>query len=861
MDPRLLALARPAPLVLPRRRSSRLLLLPRVSLARGRRRARVRLPFPLPPEAPAAQEEKVREPGRSLPDAVTPCEGWGLPVSALEAVAVNWSGVLGGDRPSGRLSRPVHGLSSSPSSHTGIVSDVPGRLSSGSSLAARGRGDACQRSLRNRPRSGSRLLQSPLPGGGGGWRPGIDLSHLNDFVQLTSFKMETVASVLLSVREGDFLASLDLKDAYFQIPIHGSSRKLLRFMSEGTVYQFKALCSGLSTAPQVFTRVFAAVSAWAHSRGIRLLRYLDDWLVLSSSEKKAKQSVRELLSLCHTLGIVINEKKSDLVSSQAAKYLGMTIDTVAGKVFPSLARVEKFLSVAERFCSMQSPPAQLWQVILGHLASLERLVPHGRLRMRSLQWHLKTQWSPRVSPSLASGVFAGGSETGSVLVDGEGPPVDGGSIRDTCVGSSPVFGRVFVGVGCSPPRSKRVRGVVRPGEVAAHQSSQNEGPVPGSSGISRRCQRSPCDRDVRQLHGCGVRQQTGGHGFPGPVFVDQPPSEMDGEFRRPSRCEVSARREQRPGRCSQPSRASCRDRVVSPPSGGEITFSCVGQSVNRPVCDLPQREAAPVLLASHGSPGRLRGCVSPSLGRPGSVRVPSGRSGDRPRPAVVACHDDSGRASLARGVVRRLAASTDPTTPGSALLGQAASATPLQSVPSRRPRAEASCVETLKRHYRKSGFSGRAARVLSGVLRKSSSRLYQSRWKIFCGWCRGRGVAPVNATVPVVVDFLIHLRQDKGLSVSAVVLALKGRDLAASREITTLLRSFSRSVNPVELRPPAWDVSLVLQSLTGAPYEPLRTCEERFLAQKTLFLLALASAKRIGELHALSYRVSYQGLG
>ena len=60
----------------------------------------------------------------------------------------------------------------------------------------------------------------------------------------------------------------------------------------------------------------------------------------------------------------------------------------------------------------------------------------------------------------------------------------------------------------------------------------------------------------------------------------------------------------------------------------------------------------------------------------------------------------------------------------------------------------------------------------------------------------------------------------------------------------------------MELRPPAWDVALVLQSLTGAPYEPLRTCDERFLAQKTLFLLALALAKRIGELHAFSYRVS-----
>ena len=70
------------------------------------------------------------------------------------------------------------------------------------------------------------------------------------------------------------------------------------------------------------------------------------------------------------------------------------------------------------------------------------------------------------------------------------------------------------------------------------------------------------------------------------------------------------------------------------------------------------------------------------------------------------------------------------------------------------------------------------------------------------------------------------------------VLALKGRDLSSSREITMLLHSFSRSVDPVELRPPAWDVALVLQSLTGAPYEPLRTCDERFLAQKTLFPMA-----------------------
>ena len=155
---------------------------------------------------------------------------------------------------------------------------------------------------------------------------------------------------------------------------------------------------------------------------------------------------------------------------------------------------------------------------------------------------------------------------------------------------------------------------------------------------------------------------------------------------------------------------------------------------------------------------------------------------------------------------------------------------------------------------------------MSRCVRESTSNVYQSKWLTFCNWCRGRGVAPVNASVPLIVDFFRNLVRDKGLSVPAVrgyraslnsVFALKGRDLAASREVSMLFRSFSKSARPERLRPPNWDVSLVLQSLTRAPYEPLRSADERFLAQKTLFLLALASAKRIGELHALSYCVSH----
>ena len=102
----------------------------------------------------------------------------------------------------------------------------------------------------------------------GAWRLVIDLSTLNLRIQQTSFKIEALQSVLLSVRPGDWMVSLDLKDAYLRVPMHPDSRKFLRFMVGGKVYQFKVLCFGLSTALQVFTRVMAPVSAILHRMGV-----------------------------------------------------------------------------------------------------------------------------------------------------------------------------------------------------------------------------------------------------------------------------------------------------------------------------------------------------------------------------------------------------------------------------------------------------------------------------------------------------------------------------------------------------------------------------------------------------------------
>ena len=90
------------------------------------------------------------------------------------------------------------------------------------------------------------------------------------------------------------------------------------------VYQFQALCFGLSAAPQVFTWVMAPVSAILHSLGIRMRRYLDTWLVQSSSQ----ESLLEVLLLSSDfVTIVFHPRYSNLVPSQVVQYLWVVIDS------------------------------------------------------------------------------------------------------------------------------------------------------------------------------------------------------------------------------------------------------------------------------------------------------------------------------------------------------------------------------------------------------------------------------------------------------------------------------------------------------------------------------------------------------
>ena len=113
----------------------------------------------------------------------------------------------------------------------------------------------------------------------------------------------------------------------------------------------------------------APVSSILHSWGIRMRRYLDDWLVQSYSRESLLRDLRVVLDLCHELVIVVNPVKSHLVPSQVVQYLRVVVDSQSFRASPSPERVARLRSTANTFLSCADPPASTWLSLLSILLS------------------------------------------------------------------------------------------------------------------------------------------------------------------------------------------------------------------------------------------------------------------------------------------------------------------------------------------------------------------------------------------------------------------------------------------------------------------------------------------------------------
>ena len=242
----------------------------------------------------------------------------------------------------------------------------------------------------------NRLFLVPKPNNK--WRPILDLSKLNLFLKTEKFKMETPETIRTSLQQGEWVTSLDFKDAYFHIPIQEQSRKYLRFHVQGQTYQFKALPFGLSTAPLEFTVIAKEVKLMAIHKGIRIHQYLDDWLVRARSHQACLQHTQILVETCQTLGWLVNLDKSELDPKQIFDFVGYQFDLKTGRVRPTQDRWQSLQDKILEILSLPACPVRQFMSMIGLLTATEKQAHLGRLHMRPIQWHLKSHW--RIPESL-----------------------------------------------------------------------------------------------------------------------------------------------------------------------------------------------------------------------------------------------------------------------------------------------------------------------------------------------------------------------------------------------------------------------------------------------------------------------------
>ena len=136
-----------------------------------------------------------------------------------------------------------------------------------------------------------------VPKSDGRMRPVINLKSLNFWVRPQHFKMEGIHTLREIVAQDDWLAKLDLKDAYFTVPIDQEHRKFLRFVVDQVRHQFTCLPFSLSCAPWAFTKVLKPVAALLRGLGVRLIVYIDDMLVIGKSPAETRDHVEALIVL------------------------------------------------------------------------------------------------------------------------------------------------------------------------------------------------------------------------------------------------------------------------------------------------------------------------------------------------------------------------------------------------------------------------------------------------------------------------------------------------------------------------------------------------------------------------------------
>ena len=127
------------------------------------------------------------------------------------------------------------------------------------------------------------------------------LKSLKNNVKSLHFKMETSKSAINFLGRNHWMASIDLKDVYYSIPVHQIDRYYLRFVWQDQKYQFNYLPNGLATAPRVFAKMLKPIYSNLRKIGFSNVAYIDDSLLIAETKSECKDNIEKQKTKTYSL--------------------------------------------------------------------------------------------------------------------------------------------------------------------------------------------------------------------------------------------------------------------------------------------------------------------------------------------------------------------------------------------------------------------------------------------------------------------------------------------------------------------------------------------------------------------------------
>ena len=200
----------------------------------------------------------------------------------------------------------------------------------------------------------------------GSFRFCIDFRKVNEHTKRDAYPIPYISSILDRLRDTRFISSIDIKSAFWQVPLSESSKEVTAFTVPGRgLFQFRRMPFGLSNAPATWQRIVDTI--FGPELEPNVMVYLDDIVITSVTFSEHLKLLEIIFDRLYVAGLVVSLEKCKFCQSEL-RYLGYLVDSKGLR--PDPEKVEAIVNLR--------PPQNISEVrrFVGTASWYRRFVPN-----------------------------------------------------------------------------------------------------------------------------------------------------------------------------------------------------------------------------------------------------------------------------------------------------------------------------------------------------------------------------------------------------------------------------------------------------------------------------------------------------